>query len=100
MGDPVEKANPQSQENTAGFQILMSQMNELTRTIDNKLGESQKNMTETVRYQTSESQKIIRDITEKLVRLDETNKQVVSFCRPTPESQDILKESKTTWHSR
>jgi DNA recombination protein RmuC len=89
-----KKANPQSQENTAGFQILMSQMNELTRTIDNKLGESQKNMTEAVRYQTSESQKIIRDITEKLVRLDETNKQVVSFADQLQNLQDILKNPK------
>ncbi len=90
----LQKKPKHPEENTAGFQILMSQMNELTRTIDNKLGESQKNMTEAVRYQTSESQKIIRDITEKLVRLDETNKQVVSFADQLQNLQYILKNPK------
>lgn len=76
------------------LQLLLTQMNELTRTVDSKLGESQKQMTESMRYQSSESSKIIRDVTEKLTRLDETNKQVVSFADQLQNLGDMLKNPK------
>jgi DNA recombination protein RmuC len=81
-------ANPES------LSLILSQVNELTRTVDAKLGESQKQLNETVRYQGKESQDIIRDITERLTRLDETNKQVVSFTDQLKSLQDILKNPK------
>ncbi len=75
-------------------QLLLSQINELSRTIDNKLGESQKEVNETIRHQTNQSQNIIRDITERLTRLDEQNKQVISFADQLQNLQDILKNPK------
>lgn len=81
-------ANPES------LSLILSQVNELTRTVDAKLGESQKQLNETVRHQSRESQDIIRDITERLTRLDETNKQVVSFTDQLKSLQDILKNPK------
>jgi DNA recombination protein RmuC len=51
-------------------------------------------MHESLQHQSSESFKIIRDITEKLTRLDETNKQVVSFADQLQNLQDILKNPK------
>ena len=83
-----------SQQNDAAFAMLMQQFESLTRTVDQKLGESHKQVNESIRYQSGESQKIIRDITEKLVRLDETNKQVVSFADQLKSLQDILKNPK------
>jgi DNA recombination protein RmuC len=74
--------------------LLQSQIQELTRTLDTRLGESQKQVNETIRYQSKESQDIIRDITERLTRLDETNKQVVSFTDQLQSLQDILKNPK------
>lgn len=76
------------------MQLLLSQINELSRTIDHKLGESQKEMTQTMRYQSSETSRIVADITEKITRLDETNKQVVSFADQLQNLQDILKNPK------
>ncbi len=76
------------------MQLLLTQINELSRTVDAKLGESNKQVTETIRHQTTESQKIIRDITERLTRLDETNKQVMSFTDQLQSLQDILKNPK------
>lgn len=70
--------------------LLQNQMNELTRTLDTKLAES----TRSVQAQFGESVKIIRDVTEKLTRLDETNKQVVSFADQLRNLQDILKNPK------
>lgn len=80
--------------NDGTVQLLLNQINELSRTIDHKLGESQKEMTQTMRYQSSETSRIVADITEKITRLDETNKQVVSFADQLQNLQDILKNPK------
>jgi DNA recombination protein RmuC len=88
------QASSGTQKEDTGFQLLLSQMNELTRTIDNKLSESQKEMNQSMRYQSSETSRIISDITEKITRLDETNKQVVGFTDQLQSLQDILKNPK------
>ena len=77
-----------------GLKLILEQMNELTRTVDSKIGESSKQVNESLRHQSGESNRIIRDITERLTRLDETNKQVVSFADQLQSLQDILKNPK------
>ncbi|MCC6323802.1 DNA recombination protein RmuC [Candidatus Nomurabacteria bacterium] len=77
-----------------GLKLILAQMNELARTVDNKLHESNKQVNESMRYQSSETSRIIGDITEKITRLDETNKQVVSFADQLKSLQDILKNPK------
>ena len=47
-----------------------------------------------MRFQSTETSRIIADITEKITRLDETNKQVVSFADQLKNLQDILKNPK------
>ncbi len=74
--------------------MLLQQMNELTKTVDSKIGESTKMMHESVRAQFSESAKIIKEVTEGLTKLDETNRQVVSFADQLQNLQDILKNPK------
>lgn len=70
--------------------MLQNQLNEITRTLDIKLGESTKIM----QSQFGESAKIIRDVTERLVKLDETNRQVINFADQLQNLQDILKNPK------
>ncbi len=77
-----------------GLKLILAQMNELARTVDNKLHESNKQVNESMRYQSTETSRIIGDITEKITRLDETNKQVVSFADQLKNLQDILKNPK------
>lgn len=84
-----------------GFKLLLQQMNELTRTqsdlterVDKKLVESSERMHESLRHQSGESLRAIRDVTERLVMLDETNKQVVGFTDQLKSLQDILKNPK------
>lgn len=89
----MKKKNPETT-NDSSMQLLLTQINELSRTIDNKLGESQKEITQSMRYQSTETSRIIADITEKITRLDETNKQVVSFADQLQSLQDILKNPK------
>ncbi len=77
-----------------GFKLILQQMNELSRTMDYKLGESSKIMRESVHSQFGESAKLIREVTIGLTKLDETNKQVVSFADQLQSLQDILKNPK------
>ena len=60
-----------------GFQLLLQQLNDLQRTVDQKLGDSEKSFKESLQFQSSQSAQIISDITERLIRLDEGNKQVL-----------------------
>ena len=89
----ISKKKPE-EKNDSGLALLLQQINELTRTVDQKLSESHKEVNETIRHQTNQSQDIIRDITERLTRLDETNKQVMSFTDQLKSLQDILKNPK------
>lgn len=70
--------------------LLQNQIQELNRTIDTRLGES----TKFIQYQHSESSKLIRDVTERLAKLDETNRQVIDFTDQLQSLQDILKNPK------
>jgi DNA recombination protein RmuC len=104
------------QNNDTGLKLLLEQMNELNRTmdgkmndmrqtIDGKITESSKMMNETVRHQFSDSQKLINEINDQvtkhlmgvvqgLTKLDDTNKQVVSFTDQLQSLSDILKNPK------
>ena len=85
---------PEEKGDGIGLKLILEQMNELTRTVDSKIGETSKQVNESLRHQSGESNRIIRDITERLTRLDETNKQVVSFADQLKSLQDILKNPK------
>lgn len=70
--------------------LLQNQINELNRIVDARITES----TRVVERQFGESAKIIRDVTERLTKLDETNRQVVGFADQLKNLQDILKNPK------
>jgi DNA recombination protein RmuC len=70
--------------------MLQQQLNHITQVLDNKLSESSK----VLQAQFGESTKIIKEVTEKLTKLDETNKQVVSFAQQLQSLEKILKNPK------
>jgi DNA recombination protein RmuC len=70
--------------------MLQNQINEITKTLDGRLNESSKLM----QSQFNESTKVITDITEKLVQLDNTSKQVLNLKAPLQNLEDILKNPK------
>ena len=70
--------------------MLQQQIGQINQTLDTKLSESNK----AIQGQFGESAKIIRNVTEKLTRLDETNKQVVGFADQLKSLQDVLKNPK------
>ncbi|MDP2587133.1 MAG: DNA recombination protein RmuC [Candidatus Komeilibacteria bacterium] len=82
---PVESNN-----NDQSMLMLQNQLNELNKTLDSKLHQS----SQVMQQQFSQSANIIRDVTERLTKLDETNKQVVGFADQLKSLQDILKNPK------
>jgi len=82
--------NKKSVEASPAIMMLQNQLSELARIVDQKMGES----TKILQHQFSESAKIIRDVTERLTKLDETNKQVINFADQLQNLQDILKNPK------
>jgi len=84
-----------------GFKLLLEQMNSLTKTVDQKIGENTKEMGNSVRSQFGESQKLINQfmdklahMTDKVARVEETGKQMVNFADQLQSLQDILKNPK------
>jgi DNA recombination protein RmuC len=89
-----DKKDDSQDKNSEGMQMLLQQINELGRNVDQKLGDTSKQMNESIRDQSNESYKVIRDITERLTKLDEANKQVMSFTEQLQSLQNILKNPK------
>jgi DNA recombination protein RmuC len=81
--------------------LLQQQIQELTRTLDQKLADSSKAMQDhtmasakMVQEQFIESSKVARDTVAQLTQLQETNKQVLNFSDQLKNLQDILKNPK------
>lgn len=74
--------------------LLQNQLAELSRVVDSKLGESQKEINSAIRSQFSESQRLVKEITEELTSVKEANKQVMGFADQLQSLQDILKNPK------
>ncbi len=83
------------------FLMLQNQIQDLNRLVEQKItdthkvmNETQTNLNKTIQSQFGQSMKIITDVTERLTKLDETNRQVVSFTDQLQSLQDILKNPK------
>ena len=70
--------------------MLQNQLQDIRQTLDSKLGDS----TKMLQSQSSESGKILRDLIERLIKLEETNKQVVGFAGQLQSLENILKNPK------
>jgi DNA recombination protein RmuC len=77
-------------EDTQSLLMLQSQVSEIGRALDSKLGESARmaQMGESARNE------LIRSVSEHLTRLQESNKQVLNFTDQLKNLQDILKNPK------
>ena len=79
---------PKKDENS--LLMLQQQINQIAQVVDSKLSESNKNVQEQFRH----SADIIKNVTEQLIKLDATNKQVVGFADQLRKLQDILTNPK------
>ncbi len=84
-----------------GISFLQRELQDVRRSFDARIAEASRDINSTVKHQltesnkqSSESNKIIREVTEGLTKLGETNKQVVSSMEQLKQIQDILKNPK------
>lgn len=104
----MRRREPEPVKDDTAMKLLLDQMNNLAHTVDQKIGETNRTMTETMRDQRNESQKFageshrlvdqflreIKSVTEKVTRVEETGKQMVGFADQLQGLQDMLKNPK------
>lgn len=73
------------------FLMLQERIKELNQTLDSKLTESTRQM----QSQFGQSVNIVKNITERIVELQETNKQVMSFSEQLKNLEKVLTSQKT-----
>lgn len=101
LGALLERLAQLSEQNREMRKIIDSKLSEAHKTTQEQFGKTA-GMMQNVTTQTqkamgeihSQSQKILSQVTEKLIKLDETNKQVVNFSSQLQNLQDILKNPK------
>lgn len=85
--------------------LLLTQINELNRTVDAKIGESQRYMSESVSDQFNKSQRLMQDInksvtehlvdvTKKMTEATESSKQVFGIAEQLQNLEKVLKHQK------
>lgn len=81
--------------------LLQNQIQDLVRIVDQKMtdthkmvNDGQNNLNQTIQAQFGHNIKIISDVTERLTKLDETNRQVVGFAGQLQTLQDTLQNPK------
>ncbi|MDD3284306.1 MAG: DNA recombination protein RmuC [Patescibacteria group bacterium] len=84
LKDKDEKKDDQS------FLMLQNQLSEMNKTLDIKLNDSN----QMVHSKMTESLNIVKNVTESLTKLDETNKQVMGFAQQLQSLENILKNPK------
>lgn len=72
----------------------MGLLNQNIQGLQQRLDETTKTIHQSIQSQFGQSTKIIQDVTERLTKLDETNKQVLNFSGQLQGLQDLLKNPK------
>jgi DNA recombination protein RmuC len=90
----VLKRREMPQEDTGGLVLLQQQMQELARTLDQKVSESSRMMQENSHRQFAESNRLVKEITEELTSVKEIGRQTQSYAEQLKNLQDILKNPK------
>jgi len=91
--------------NSNDLLLLQNQLNDLSKVIETRLGESRKDMREAVQTQFSESQKLVRNINEQVTKhlvevtkgvteSNEASKQVFSIAEGLQNLEKVLKHQK------
>lgn len=94
------KNKPQNDDKNL-FLLLQNQIQDLNRLMDQKITEThrvvndtQNNLHRTIQSQFGQSTKIISEVTERLTKLDETNRQVIGFADQLQNLENILQNPK------
>ena len=81
-------------DDSSGLLVLQNQVNEMQRTLDKRLQEANTTMQSFTNKSHSDAQKSIRDVTEKLMKVEQTNKQVLTIADQLKNLEQVLKNQK------
>lgn len=98
-------SKPQGPDLAPNFALMLDQINQINRTVDAKIGDSQRMMSETVSDQFNRSQRLIQDInksvtdqlltvSEGVTRVSESTKQVFTIADQLQNLEKVLKNQK------
>ncbi|MBT5337740.1 DNA recombination protein RmuC [Candidatus Falkowbacteria bacterium] len=87
----VRPKEPEEKKDDQSMIMMQNQLKEIRQSLSSQQTEIQK----TMQGQFSESAKVIRNVTERLTKLDDTNKQVIGFTEQLQSLEKILTNSKT-----
>lgn len=90
----IYRARNEKEGKSDGINFLQKEIQNLRESFDSKIGNSTKEISDSVQRQLSESSKIVREVTGELTKLGETNKQVIGFADQLKQLQDVLKNPK------
>lgn len=90
IGNFLFKERKKEDKDTQSLLLLQNQIQEIIRTLDNKMSETNRNIQE----QFSKNIQIVKEVTEKLTKLDETNKQVINFADQLRKLEEVLTNPK------
>ena len=79
-----------AQQDPNAMLILQNQINELSKSLGERMGDTH----QAVRQSFAATSQIVRDVTEKMTRMEETAKQVLDVTGQLKQIQDILKNPK------
>ncbi len=72
------------------FLMIQQQLDQLNRSLDDKLSESNK----AIQSQFGQSTKIVKEVTERLGKIDQTNREIADFAQQLQSLEDVLKNPK------
>ena len=87
----IKKEPVEEKKDDQSMIMMQEQLKEIRQSLSSQQSEIQK----TMQGQFSESSKVIRNVTERLTKLDETNKQVIGFTEQLQNIEKVLTNSKT-----
>jgi len=83
-----------SDKHHSNIRMLLQQITELSDRVDTKLSRSSEQVVSSLQKQSSHHMNVIQELTEKMTRFDETNKNIMGFAEQLQSLQDILKNPK------
>ncbi len=77
------------------FKMLVDEMKDIRRTLDERLHQSSEKMYESLKYQSGEANRLIKEITREITEVKETGKHVLGFTEQLEQLQQMLKNPKS-----
>ena len=91
----LKKKEPEEKKEDKAMLMLQQQINNLTKQLGEKIDKTNQHSSKMLQDQFIETSRISKDVTEKLLKLEETNKQVVGFTDQLQNLEKVLTNAKT-----